>query len=80
VNRVGCLIFAIIPVAFVELSKDALGRVSARARLRVIAGGIWHNIALAFALSLILLSNPYTLSFFYDSGEAITAIAIKSVS
>ena len=78
-SRVGFLIFAIVPVALVEISEEAINQLSARARLRVITGGIWHNLVLGFILIIALLLNPYALSLFYETGQGVTVIDLKSV-
>ncbi|XP_047990466.1 membrane-bound transcription factor site-2 protease [Leguminivora glycinivorella] len=45
---VGISVFAIIPIAFVQLNGDHVVALPVTKRLRIFCAGVWHNLALAF--------------------------------
>lgn len=48
----------LFPGAFVELHSDGYNALPSRHKLRVTAGGIWHNIVLCIACALMIASLP----------------------
>ncbi|XP_034829152.1 membrane-bound transcription factor site-2 protease [Maniola hyperantus] len=77
---VGVYVFAIIPIAFVELNTEHLNSLSITKRLKIYCAGVWHNVALAFLAMLLFFSAPILFSIAYktDIGVRITGFTHDS--
>lgn len=68
----GVALFAVIPVAFVELSTENFSRCDVRHRLRIVCAGVWHNIMLAAFCTALLMSQSILLAPFCITGSGAT--------
>lgn len=80
VTGFGFQLYFIIPVAFTEISSEHMNSVNWLKQLRILCGGIWHNICLSFICFLVLsffgvLSGPF---YEHNQGIVITDISPKS--
>ncbi|XP_014357047.2 membrane-bound transcription factor site-2 protease [Papilio machaon] len=74
---VGVYVFAIIPVAFVQLNTEHLNSLAITRRLKIYCAGVWHNVVLAFIAMLLFFSSPIIFSIAYetDIGVKVTAMS-----
>ena len=80
----GFAIFIALFAGFVEPDEDEFNNAKKISKLRVIGAGATSNVIFAFALGLILLTNPLfaiilpepILSFFYDSPDGVLVLSI----
>lgn len=79
-NFLGVTFFFILPVAFVNISKDRLMSLNPWRALRIMCAGIWHNIVLSFLAYLLFLSVPYIFTLFFDTNSGITVTFISKNS
>ena len=77
VEGVGLAVFAIIPVAFVELATDSFSRADVTQRLGIVCAGVWHNIVLSLFCGLLLVAHPVLLLpvCAFGSGAAVTSLS-----
>lgn len=73
----GVIIFFIVPVAFVHMSEEQLKSLPVKNYLRILCAGIWHNIVLAAAATLLLGTVMLIFSPFFivNSGVFIKDIS-----
>ena len=64
----GLMLVAVFPAAFVELPTAQLQSRTAWQQCKIYSGGVWHNLVLALAASLLSLSLPALLSPLYVTG------------
>ncbi|CAH2269005.1 membrane-bound transcription factor site-2 protease [Pararge aegeria] len=78
--NIGVYVFAIIPIAFVELNTEHLNSLSITKRLKIYCAGVWHNVALAFIAMLLFFSAPILFSIAYktDIGVRVTGFTSDS--
>ena len=80
----GFAIFIALFAGFVEPDEDEFNNAKKISKLRVIGAGATSNVIFAFALGLILLTNPLfaiilpepILSYFYDSPDGVLVLSI----
>ncbi|KPI95874.1 Membrane-bound transcription factor site-2 protease [Papilio xuthus] len=74
---VGVYVFAIIPVAFVQLNTEHLNSLAITKRLKIYCAGVWHNVVLAFVAMLLFFSSPIIFSIAYESdiGVKVTSMS-----
>jgi len=80
----GFAIFIALFAGFVEPDEEEFNRAKKISKLRVIGAGATSNVIFAFALGLILLTNPLfaiilpepLLSFFYESPDGVLILSI----
>ncbi len=80
----GFAIFIALFAGFVEPDEDEFDNAKKISKLRVIGAGATSNVIFAFALGLILLTNPLfaiilpepILSYFYDSPDGVLVLSI----
>lgn len=80
VTGFGFQLYFIIPIAFTEISSEHMNSVNWLKQLRILCGGIWHNICLSFVCFMVLsffgvLSGPF---YEHNRGVVITDISPKS--
>lgn len=78
IEGVGVSLFAIAPVAFVELTTDVFAAHSPLKRLQIVCAGVWHNLILALIAATLLLSRPFILYPFCDDGVSIASSRLDS--
>ena len=80
----GFAIFIALFAGFVEPDEDEFNNAKKISKLRVIGAGATSNVIFAFALGLILLTNPLfaiilpepILGYFYDSPDGVLVLSI----
>jgi membrane-associated protease RseP (regulator of RpoE activity) len=80
----GFAIFIAMFAGFVEPDEEEFNKAKKISKLRVIGAGATSNVIFAFALGLILLTNPFfamivpepLLSVFYDLPDGVTVLSI----
>lgn len=77
VEGVGFAVFAIIPVAFVELGTNSFNGADVRRRLAIVCAGVWHNVVLAAFCALLLIGHPVLLFpvCSFGTGAAVTSLS-----
>ncbi|XP_041980046.1 membrane-bound transcription factor site-2 protease [Aricia agestis] len=77
---VGLYVFAIVPIAFVELNTEHLNSLPVMKRLKIYCAGVWHNITLAFLALLLFFSAPVLFSIAYQTevGVRVTGFSDDS--
>ncbi|KAF9095705.1 Membrane-bound transcription factor site-2 protease [Mortierella sp. GBA35] len=85
VSSTGIFLYILYPGAFVDISPRALAIMSPIQQLRVMCGGVWHNMAL-FAVAGIFLSSGAFQLFFQllgwtqmDNGLSVVSVSQESV-
>lgn len=78
IEGMGFALFAIVPVAFVELTTDVFESHSPIKRLQIVCAGVWHNLLLAFIAATLLLSKPFILYPFCEEGVSIVSSKLDS--
>lgn len=76
----GLYIWFIIPIAYTELGPEALNSLKMWKRLRVLCGGICHNIVLAGIGYLLFSITPMLLQPFYEQNSSIIVTNVKENS
>lgn len=74
------MLFAAVPIAFVDLPEDEIKRLSLRARLRIFCGGVWHNISLGLLTIGLILVFPLFLRPFYHVNQGAFVASSSQVS
>lgn len=74
------MIFALVPMAFVEMDGNQMQKLGFKARMRIFCGGIWHNVVLGVVTILGILLMPYLASPLFASGQGVTVTSIAHVS
>ncbi|XP_068633948.1 membrane-bound transcription factor site-2 protease [Battus philenor] len=77
---VGVYVFAIIPIAFVQLNTEHLNSLAITKRLKIYCAGVWHNIALAFTAMLLFFSAPILFSIAYETDIGVKIVDITEGS
>lgn len=77
---IGVSVFAIIPVAFVELNLENLLSLSATKRLKIYCAGVWHNIVCATIALLLFFSSPVLFSVGYTSNVGVKITGMSPYS
>ena len=81
IKSVGLLLFAILPVAFVEPDEEVLEKSSKVSRLRVYGAGTIANITLALIALLVVAGVSYEIPQFFDeNGIEISRVVSDSPS
>ena len=78
IEGMGFALFAIVPVAFVELTTDVFASHSPVKRLQIVCAGVWHNLILAFIAATLLLSRPIILHPLCSEGVSIVSSKLDS--
>lgn len=73
----GFMLVFILPVAYVRL--EGVETLSAVKQLKIYCAGVWHNIILTFAASLLLLLLPWLSYPFYEFGNGVQVTSIHKV-
>ncbi|XP_074603667.1 membrane-bound transcription factor site-2 protease isoform X2 [Brevipalpus obovatus] len=78
VDGFGLMIFALVPMAFVEMDGNQLQKISFKARMRIFCGGVWHNVVLGVVAILAILLLPYFAAPLFVSGQGVSVISIAN--
>lgn len=79
-NGFGVRVLFIIPMAYADLSTDALDRSKGRAKLRIFCAGVWHNLLLGIVGYLLFTGLPSLLSPFYGTGAGVFVVEVDADS
>ncbi|XP_046977861.1 membrane-bound transcription factor site-2 protease [Vanessa cardui] len=77
---VGVYVFAIIPLAFVQLNTEHLNSLGITKRLKIYCAGVWHNVTLAFFALLLFFSAPILFSIAYQTDIGVRVIDLTDDS
>lgn len=75
----GFAIFAVLPLAFVNVRFDQFRQISLWQQMRILCAGIWHNIILSFVALILLSFKLYIFSPFFHVGKGVTVFQIHQV-
>lgn len=70
---IGLTVFAIVPVAFVELATDVFAAHPPFKKLQIVCAGVWHNVLLAVFAATLLLARPLLLYPMCSHGVSIAS-------
>lgn len=79
VNGIGLMLFIAVPIAFVDLPEEEVRKLSLRARLRILCGGVWHNIILGLFTITIIVALPYLLGPLYRIDQGVEVVGSTQV-
>ncbi|XP_022651561.1 membrane-bound transcription factor site-2 protease-like isoform X2 [Varroa jacobsoni] len=74
INGVGAFVVVVFPGAYVDLPVDPLTALPPWRRLRILCGGVWHNLVIAAVAWALLASNPVLLSPVFRPGVAVVSV------
>ncbi|OQR73327.1 membrane-bound transcription factor site-2 protease-like [Tropilaelaps mercedesae] len=74
INGVGAFVVVVFPGAYVDLPLDPLTTLPPWRRLRILCGGVWHNLVIAAGAWALLTANPVLLSPLYRAGVAVVSV------
>lgn len=80
INSFGFHIYFCIPIAFTEINQEHLLGLKCFKKLRILCGGIWHNIILAIFCYLIYSTFGFLANPFYHFNDAIIITEINNKS
>ncbi|KAG7299186.1 hypothetical protein JYU34_017729 [Plutella xylostella] len=76
----GITVYAILPMAYVQLNTDHLNSLSINRRLRIYCAGVWHNLVTALIALLLFLATPTLFSLAYKSNLGVRVMGIPDYS
>ncbi|KAJ8951522.1 hypothetical protein NQ318_000219 [Aromia moschata] len=69
---VGANIWFILPVAYVNLSTEKFSSLSHKRILKILCGGIWHNLVLSLIAFILFNCLPFIFTPFYYTNKGVT--------
>lgn len=78
INGVGAFVVVVFPGAYVDLPVDPLTALPPWRRLRILCGGVWHNLVIAAVAWALLASNPVRLTCKRDLSQAAISKAFTN--
>lgn len=75
-NGIGLRVLFILPMAYADLSTEALDRIKNWGKLRIFCAGVWHNLLLALLGYLCLCSVAPLLAPFYSTSSGVYVLSV----
>lgn len=75
-NGVGLRLMFILPMAYADLSTEALDRIRNWAKLRIFCAGIFHNLLVGLVCYLLFLGLPHLLSPLYSQTSGVFVLQV----
>lgn len=70
-NGFGVRVLFILPMAYADLSTEALDRLKSWGKLRIFCAGVWHNLFLGLCSYLLFVGHARLVSPFYSMNSGV---------
>lgn len=79
-NGFGVKVLFILPMAYADISTEALDRIKAWGKLRIFCAGVWHNLLLGLIGYLCFATLPSLLSPFFSTSSGVYVVSVDADS